>query len=75
MDGNPNSMQFRSSLQMMLFHNAVKGALKGNCVQYEQAAQTPIVTLRWSQNASPLKDIKPNEDDIDIVLILSYPLI
>ena len=65
-NNNPNSMQFRSSLQSMLFHNSVKGALKANCMQYEQVAQTPIFTLKWSKRASPLEDFDSrNENSIE----------
>ena len=70
-NNNPNSVQFQSSIKSMLFSNLVKASLEANCVQYDQAAHTPIFSLKWSKRQSPLKEIEiplddTNENPIDI---------
>ena len=70
-NNNPNSVQFQSSIKSMLFSNLVKASLKANCVHYDQAAQTPIFSMKWSKRQSPLKEIEiplgdTNENPIDM---------
>ena len=62
-NNNPDSLQFRSSLQSMLFKNAVKGSLNANCVQFDQTAQTPLFTIKWSKRIAPV--IQLNSDDTE----------
>ena len=70
-NNNPNSVQFQSSIKSMLFSNLVKASLEASCVQYDQAAHTPIFSMKWSKRQSPLKEIEiplddTNENPIDI---------
>eukprot|EP00794_Sanderia_malayensis_P008598 gene8598-9513_t len=41
----------------------IKASLKANCLQYEEDAQTPIFTLKWSKRHSPLKELNIFESD------------
>ena len=63
-NNNPDSLQFRSSLQSMLFKNAVKGSLNANCVQFDQTAQTPLFTIKWSKRIAPVIH-QLNSDDTE----------
>ena len=57
---NPDVTQFKAALRKILLRVSVVASKHANCLMFEDEAVSPIFSLKWSKNRSPLV-----EDEID----------
>ena len=66
-NNNPDVQEFKYALRRILLHAAVSPLNHGNCLFLEKDRSSPIFSLKWTKNRSPLKGV--NELDNSLVEI------
>ena len=61
-NNNPNVIQFRTALKLILIKNSILVSSKGNCLCFESKSIGSLFSLKWSKRRSPLAEL--NSDAI-----------
>ena len=51
---NPDVLRFKAALKKLLLHVSVGASKHANCLMFEDEAISPIFSLKWSKNRTPL---------------------
>ena len=65
---NPDAREFQFALKKILLHAALSPSRHGNCLFLEENRSSPIFSLKWTKNRSPLSK-KVDEIDNEFIAI------
>ena len=61
---NPDVQEFRYALRRILLHAAMSPSSHGNCLFLEEDRSSPIFSLKWTKNRSPIGEAEEIDNEL-----------